>query len=329
MAWARFESDFTRHGKVQRITAELRPAALALDVAAICYSVDVLSDGFISASMAHSLAIEIGILRAQRGAEKELAKCIVELVRVGLWDQVQDGYEIHDFLDYQPSAEEVKEQRKAATERKRRSRSQLRIDEGHGERHTVTPPARHTVTSHAQAPAHDARAHPQADALGPSHSPNHTEEPSAEDLSLSADRSEITANGLPVEKERLVLELLGELGESAAANTPGIVRSYARQLPEGTIAKVLESVRQSTGVKNRAGYVVKALQGEWTERHNDEHGSRLKELQQDPEAYVRELGWKMPAEVLSERLALLLPSDEDERIRLTDLAADLRSETAA
>lgn len=328
MAWARFESDFTRHGKVQRIAAELRPAALALDLAAICYAVDVLTDGFVSGSMAHSLAIEIGVLHGQRGAEKELASCTAELVRVGLWDPVDGGYEIHDFLDYQPSAEEVKDQRKAATERKRKSRGQLRLSEGHRDSHSVTPPARHTVTSRPQAPAHDVRAQPQADALGPSE-PLPQTEPSAEEPLLSAGRSETTrANGLPIENERLALELLSEIGEHGDEGTPAVVRSLTSRLPEGAVAKVIESIRGQRP-RNRAAYAVKALQDEWAQRHNDEHGSKIKSLRADPEAWVREVGHKMPNDVFEEALAELLPSDEDERIRLTDLAADLRSESAA
>jgi hypothetical protein len=332
MAWARFESDFTRHGKVQRVPPELRPQALALDLAAVCYSVDVLTDGFISGSMAHSLAIEIGLVRGQKHADKELAKVISELERVGLWDAVEGGWEIHDFLDYQPSAEEVKEQRKAATARKRRSRAQQRIPGGHGESHgvttqeghSVTERGSHSVTSRAEAPAHASRAHPHADA--PVHSLTKPIDPEEQkDLALQAERSAVPANGLPFEKERLTIELLAAIGSAGDEGTPQVVRRYAAQLPEGALAKVLESVRGSKA-KDRARYVVGALKGELEELAPRSPSARLRD---DPEAWVRQVGCAMPPDVFEEALGELVPADEDERIRLADLAADLRSAATA
>jgi hypothetical protein len=44
-----------------------------------------------------------------------------------LWREVPDGYEVHDFLDYNPSKEKVDAERAAAAERQRRGRERQRL----------------------------------------------------------------------------------------------------------------------------------------------------------------------------------------------------------
>ncbi len=85
MPWVRFEDTFYDHPKV--LAASLQ--AVGLHVTAICYSNARLTDGRISRP----------ILRALRGT----AKLAAELVSVGLWEASEDGWRIHDFLDYNPS----------------------------------------------------------------------------------------------------------------------------------------------------------------------------------------------------------------------------------
>lgn len=52
------------------------------------------------------------------------------LVTVGLWSESERdgeaGYEFHDWLDYQPSADEIERDRERARERARESRRRLR-----------------------------------------------------------------------------------------------------------------------------------------------------------------------------------------------------------
>lgn len=159
-------------------------------------------------------------------------------------------------------------------------------------------------------------------------SPSPTPSPSPEeqkDLALQAERSGTPANGLPFEKERLTIELLAAIGSAGDEGTPQVVRRYAAQLPEGALAKVLESVRGSKA-KDRARYVVGALKGELEQLAPRSPSARLRD---DPEAWVRQVGCAMPPDVFEEALGELVPSDEDERIRLADLAADLRSAATA
>jgi hypothetical protein len=131
------------------------------------------------------------------------------------------------------------------------------------------------------------------------------------------------ANGLPFEKEQHVEHLLAAIGTHADDGTPGVIRAYARRLPEGALAKVLESIQQQNP-DDRAAYVVAALKDELP----PDPGSPIAKLEREPEAYVRQLGFKLPDDVLQEKLEQLVPDDQDERIRLHDLAADLRSAAA-
>lgn len=59
------------------------------------------------------------------------------LVAVGLLKHVDDGWQLHDYLDYNPTAEQVKASRQANAERQRRFRESRRD----------TPPARNGVTN--------------------------------------------------------------------------------------------------------------------------------------------------------------------------------------
>lgn len=53
---------------------------------------------------------------------KRPEKFVRELVDAGLWEAVEEGWELHDFLDYQPSKAQVTADRKKTAERQRRWR---------------------------------------------------------------------------------------------------------------------------------------------------------------------------------------------------------------
>lgn len=119
MTWAKLDDGFPDHGKVN----EISHGAFRLHVSAICHSSRVLSDGFVSAAWAP---------RLMPGFKPGFVK---ELVAVGLWEEAQNGWQIHDYLDYNPSAEEVKADREEAAQRMRRLRKdRKRSPERSGER---------------------------------------------------------------------------------------------------------------------------------------------------------------------------------------------------
>lgn len=101
MTWARIDDVFPDHPKV----VELSDRAFRVHVAAICYAARHLTDGHIPKAAVPGLA-------AGRKA------AVTELVRSGLWDKNGNGgFVIHDYLDYNPSREEIEAER----ERKRQA----------------------------------------------------------------------------------------------------------------------------------------------------------------------------------------------------------------
>lgn len=106
--WSKLDDQFPDHPKVM----QAGPLASWLYVCGTCYCNRLLTDGFIPTS-------QVGKLADVKNAIK-LAK---KLVEVGLWEEVDNGYQIHDFLDHNMSAEEAKERQEAT----RRARSEAGI----------------------------------------------------------------------------------------------------------------------------------------------------------------------------------------------------------
>jgi hypothetical protein len=102
MTWFKVDDGFYRNAK----TAMLSDAATALWLRAATWACDQLTDGFVPSRI-------LPMLRSEADAEREL-------VDAGLWEQMDDGYLFHDWLDYQPSAEEVEALRQKHSEAGRR-----------------------------------------------------------------------------------------------------------------------------------------------------------------------------------------------------------------
>ncbi|NED75322.1 hypothetical protein G3I51_23965 [Streptomyces sp. SID9944] len=107
MPWVKLEDRFPSHRKV----ALLSDRAFRLHVSAICWSAENLTDGRISDRELPHVAHIRGI--------KATAK---QLEDAGLWDRTDDGWLIHDYLDYNPSREQVVADRKKNAERQERFR---------------------------------------------------------------------------------------------------------------------------------------------------------------------------------------------------------------
>ncbi len=108
MTWVKLDDGFTEHPKIVR--AGKTAAMLLID--SIMYSARQLTDGYVTSTV----LVRWGYGRSLRAA-------ITSLVEVGLWAEVEGGYQIHDYLDSQQSGASVKAEREAAKERMRRFRS--------------------------------------------------------------------------------------------------------------------------------------------------------------------------------------------------------------
>ncbi len=95
MGWVKLDDGFPDHPKMLRVGDR----AFRFHILALCWSSRQLTDGFIPASYG--------------GRPNDL----LELTEAGLLEPVDGGYQIHDYLDYNPSRERVLSDRAAARER--------------------------------------------------------------------------------------------------------------------------------------------------------------------------------------------------------------------
>jgi hypothetical protein len=121
MSWVRLDDGIFRSRKI----LDLSPNAKLLFVAGLCHCSEQLTDGFISTGAAKGTA---GLLGVPWTAHKAL-------VNAGLWHKRADGFDVHDYLDYQPSAEAEVLKRTHEAERKKRWR------EANTRRQTTSSPA--------------------------------------------------------------------------------------------------------------------------------------------------------------------------------------------
>lgn len=106
MTWVRLDDGFAAHPKI----AALPDNAFRLHIAALCYCATHLTDGFVP----YAAVPLFGIRRVPVAGGA--------LLELGLWDKVEGGYQIHDYLHYQESREKVMSRREATRERVNRHR---------------------------------------------------------------------------------------------------------------------------------------------------------------------------------------------------------------
>lgn len=129
MPWVRLDDRFPSHRKV----ALLSDRGFRLYVSALCWASENLTEGLIQDR-------ELPFVARLRGV-KSAAK---ELEEARLWDRVEGGWQIHDYLEYNPDRARVQADRganaarqKAFRERKRAERDAARNAQSNG----VTPKA--------------------------------------------------------------------------------------------------------------------------------------------------------------------------------------------
>lgn len=107
MPWVRLDDGFTEHPKI----LVLSDAAFRLHLHALCYSARALTDGHLSNAWLTG------------GKGRSTPKAVAQLVAVGVWREAPTGgYQIHDYLKYQPSRSEIEKSRAAAADRMKRAR---------------------------------------------------------------------------------------------------------------------------------------------------------------------------------------------------------------
>ena len=112
MSWVRLDDGAPGHRKI----VGLSDAAFRLWIVGLTHCNQQANDGRFSA---HAARIMFGYL-----ASPELGKgAAIELVAADLWGPTDDGYEVRNYLEYQPSKAERDSANKAAAERMRNMRA--------------------------------------------------------------------------------------------------------------------------------------------------------------------------------------------------------------
>jgi hypothetical protein len=108
MVWVKVDDGLFSHPKFAALGELMLPAA-GLYVLALSWSGHELTDGFIPTA------------QVARLAGRKVSPIVRALVAAGLWDVVEGGYRIHDFLEYNPSRAEALAARAERREVKARS----------------------------------------------------------------------------------------------------------------------------------------------------------------------------------------------------------------
>lgn len=123
MAWVSIDDQFHDHPKAEQVG----PLGRDLYVAGLEYANRNLTDGFIPKATAGRLVSFYDIPGI--GVTVNPYDIVNLLLDAGLWIAVEGGFEIHDYLDYQPSAEEVTRRREQKRERQQRWREKQSAEE--------------------------------------------------------------------------------------------------------------------------------------------------------------------------------------------------------
>ena len=127
MGWVRVDDAFYDHHKF----INAGPLGVAQWIAGLAWCNRNLKDGFIPTSKAHGLLDWDGLLLIlsegagfanSENVDGEIVSAI--LVDAGLWEKTPKGYVVHDYHDFQPTADEVRERQEETRESRIRAGQQ-------------------------------------------------------------------------------------------------------------------------------------------------------------------------------------------------------------
>lgn len=113
MPWVRLDDRFPSHRKVSLLSDR----AFRLYVSALCWASENLTEGKI-------LDRELSVVARIRGIKSVAA----ELEAAGLWDRIESGWVIHDYLEYNPDRARVQADREANAARQQAWRDRKRAE---------------------------------------------------------------------------------------------------------------------------------------------------------------------------------------------------------
>lgn len=105
MTWAKIDDKFPHHPRA----VEAGPLGRDLYISGLCYAKSHLTDGFIKSQAVSTLA-----------PGNPWRRSAAALVKSGLWESVPGGYRVHDYGQWNDTAEAERARIEAGRERKRR-----------------------------------------------------------------------------------------------------------------------------------------------------------------------------------------------------------------
>lgn len=109
MTWLKLDDKFPHHPKV----VGLSDVAFRLHMSALSHCAEYETDGRV---VAHAVTL------LTNHTEEERQEAIKDLVDAGLWELIVGGWEIHDFLEWNPSKAELKANRRRWSDKKKKQR---------------------------------------------------------------------------------------------------------------------------------------------------------------------------------------------------------------
>lgn len=112
MPWVKLDDQFPSHPKVATLAPAWRPLAVFLHINALCWCNQYLTNGRVPRSALSRLGAEVECLEMQSQRPITVADVADELVAVGLWEEANGDYIIHDFNEFQPTRRQVESRRR-------------------------------------------------------------------------------------------------------------------------------------------------------------------------------------------------------------------------
>lgn len=104
MSWAKFDDNFANHPKISELGSLAIPGGW-LFVCGTLYCAKFLTDGYIPLRQVVMLTSFEGLVADDEPVT--LKRVIDALLDVGLWEEAEGGYQVHDYLKYNPSKEKA------------------------------------------------------------------------------------------------------------------------------------------------------------------------------------------------------------------------------
>ena len=149
MGWARLETDFPMNPKAVALEATRSGRdALWLYIKSLCHARCALSNGLVDHAVARKL-----VLGLPHGAS-----LVDLLVKHRLWDETDGGYRIHDYLDYNDSAAQIRAElaagrRRAAESKARRASGEASAKLQHDVRRSFASPVQSSPNQESESTA--------------------------------------------------------------------------------------------------------------------------------------------------------------------------------